>query len=332
MELIEFGPDDDAAVAAYVGLCADAHAVDEPWEAPLTVHRQVQVQRHGFDGELGRYFVFREAGEVVAGAALHASDYDNTDLTWIEFCVHPTHRRRGHGTTVLDLLLDECRRDRRSLVVVEGWDGAAARGFAAATGFERKLEEVRRALDLDGSDLQCDRFSVLLNEAASDAGEYVVETYLAPTPAHLLPDLVAVVESINDAPTDGLDYEDERYDVDRIRAYERSQLLSGHRLHRIVARHRRTGELAGHTVVSVDASQPGWAAQHDTSVVPGHRGHRLGLLLKSAMALHLIEVEPDLRTVLTENAVSNGPMIAVNEALGMREVGRKVCFQRRLLA
>lgn len=332
MELIEFGPDDDDAVFAYVGLQVSAQAVDEPWEAPLTAHRQVQVQRHGFDGEVGRYFVLREAGEAVAAAVLHTSDYDNTDLTWIEFCVHPELRRRGHGTTALDLLLAECRRTGRSLVVVEGWDGPAARGFAAATGFELKLVEVRRALDLDGSALQRERLRVLHDQAASQAGEYAVETYRAPTPEHLLPDLVAVVESINDAPMDGLDYEDEQYDVDRIQAYERSQLLSGHRLHRIVARHRSTGELAGHTVVSVDASQPAWGGQHDTSVVPGHRGHRLGLLLKSAMALHLIEVEPDLRTVLTENAVSNGPMIAVNEALGMREVGRKVCFQRRLQA
>ncbi len=58
------------------------------------------------------------------------------------------------------------------------------------------------------------------------------------------------------------------------------------------------------------------------------RGHRLGLLLKSAMNLWLAEAEPKLRTVDTWNAESNDHMIAVNEALSYRAMGRELQYQR----
>jgi RimJ/RimL family protein N-acetyltransferase len=83
-------------------------------------------------------------------------------------------------------------------------------------------------------------------------------------------------------------------------------------------------------VVVVDAEQPAYAEQHDTSVVRAHRGHRLGLLLKAEMMLWLAEEEPQLERVYTNNAESNRHMIAVNDRLGYRPVGRILQFQRRL--
>ena len=44
----------------------------------------------------------------------------------------------------------------------------------------------------------------------------------------------------------------------------------------------------------------------------------------------LREVEPDLRTITTNNAASNAHMIAVNERLGYRVLGRSMEFQRDL--
>jgi hypothetical protein len=70
------------------------------------------------------------------------------------------------------------------------------------------------------------------------------------------------------------------------------------------------------------------AHQHDTAVVRDHRGHRLGLLLKSGMNLWLADVEPQLSTVDTWNAESNDHMVAVNERLGYRWMGRALALQR----
>lgn len=330
MDLVAFGPDDDAAVAAYTALRAAAAAVDEPWEAPRSTYRQVMTMRHGYDGEISRFYLLREGGQVVAAAEIFASDYDNTDQAWIELVVAPAERRRGHGRAALDLVHEECRRLGRELVLVGGWDTGATRGFAGATGYGVKLAEVRRVLDLDGSDEQVATFRALHDQAAARAGEYELLTFAGTTPDDLLPALVDVVESINDAPIDDLEYEDEVHDVDRIRAYEQAQAQSGFRLYRVVARHRTSGELAGHTVVAVHGDQPTWSEQHDTAVVPAHRGHRLGMLLKSTMLLHLAEVEPQVRTVITDNAGSNDHMVGVNVELGMRVVGHHLLLQRRI--
>jgi len=102
------------------------------------------------------------------------------------------------------------------------------------------------------------------------------------------------------------------------------------RMYRLVARHRISGELAGQTVVIVPAVQPWIASQLDTSVVEGHRGHRLGMSLKIAMLRELAEAEPQVRTLETWNAASNSYMIAVNETLGYRVVSGAIEWQKHL--
>jgi len=47
-----------------------------------------------------------------------------------------------------------------------------------------------------------------------------------------------------------------------------------------------------------------------------HRGHRLGLLVKTAMLDWLAEAEPQLERIVTGNAAVNQHMIAINEELG----------------
>jgi hypothetical protein len=62
-----------------------------------------------------------------------------------------------------------------------------------------------------------------------------------------------------------------------------------------------------------------------------HRGHRLGLLLKMLALRELAAASPATQYVSTWNAQENGPMIAVNEALGARTNGRILAFQRKLV-
>jgi GNAT superfamily N-acetyltransferase len=118
------------------------------------------------------------------------------------------------------------------------------------------------------------------------------------------------------------------FPAERVRNYESAQLARGYRFHRIFARHRETGQLAGHTVVVVDGERPHLAEQHDTSVVRAHRGHRLGLLLKADLLLWLHETQPQVESIDTWNAESNDHMIEVNEKLGYRIMGRALVFQR----
>jgi hypothetical protein len=61
-----------------------------------------------------------------------------------------------------------------------------------------------------------------------------------------------------------------------------------------------------------------------------HRGHRLGLYLKTAMLLWLREEQPQLELIDTGNAESNDHMIAINEQLGYRVMDRELELQKTL--
>ena len=70
------------------------------------------------------------------------------------------------------------------------------------------------------------------------------------------------------------------------------------------------------TQLGVSPDDPRWGHQGLTAVTRQHRGHRLGLLVKTAMLEWLAEAEPAVERIDTGNAADNEHMIAVNDALG----------------
>jgi len=328
MQIEEFTADETTVVGEVVELAQAVDAVDSPWSHPTTVTTFTKMLRHGWDGEAPRAFVARDEGRVVGMSDFWVSEWDNTDLAWLGVSVHPDARRRGVGTALLTAMFDLARETGRSKVGIDGWDAAAPRGFAEAHGLERKSQAINRRQIL--ADIDGDVVTKLYDEAAKAAVDYELLRIAGRTPDELMDKVVVMTSAINDAPTDDLDIEDEVFTAERVRGYETAVTAEGDRMYRLVAQHRDTGELAGHTVVKVEKERPAISHQHDTSVVRGHRGHRLGLLLKAGMLQWLAEVEPRVETVDTWNAESNDHMIAVNEKLGYQILGRGLQFQRSL--
>jgi GNAT superfamily N-acetyltransferase len=110
--------------------------------------------------------------------------------------------------------------------------------------------------------------------------------------------------------------EEERWDEERVRAdYERIAAV-GRRVVDAYALHEATGALVGYTQVQVPQADPEVAFQQDTLVLREHRGHGLGLRMKAAGTLALMDGSPTTGSVRTWNADDNAPMLAVNTALG----------------
>jgi GNAT superfamily N-acetyltransferase len=328
MQIEEYTVDDTAVVAEVVALARAVQETDSPWVHPTTTTTLTGMLRYGWDGEKPRVFVARDQGRVVGAANYWTSEWDNKHLAWLGVEVHPAHRRTGVGTALLDTLTELARAEGRSMVGIDGWDNPTTLGFAAAHGFEKGSQAIQRRQVL--ADIDRDVLQKLYDEAAHAAVDYELVRLVGPTPDDLIDQVVVMTASINDAPTDDLDIEDEVFTAERVRGYENAIVGKRQRAYHLVARHRTSGELAGHTIVTVELERPAIGHQHDTSVIRAHRGHRLGLLLKSAMLLWLAEAEPQLETVETWNAESNDHMIAVNEQLGYRVLGREIQFQRTL--
>jgi len=326
MELHPFGPDDTAALAAWTDLVNEIAATDAPWERRTTPALADARWRHGWDGEPGTPYLARVGERVVGWAGIAASEYDNLHLAWLEVGIHPDARRQGHGSALLDAMAAEARRLGRTSVAIGAWESEAGDGFAKAHGLERRSAEINRRQVL--AELDWATLDRMYAEALPHAADYVLERRFGPTPDDALDAVAAMASAINDAPTDDLDYEDEVFSGARMRAYEAAVDAHGGDLYRVVARHVPTGELAAQTVVAVSRTEPSWADQHDTSVTRAHRGHRLGLLLKTDMLRWLRDAAPAVATIDTWNAESNDRMIGVNEALAYRVLGRVWVYQR----
>ena len=320
---------DPGDVAGAVAVFEAARLADAPHQQARTRAAMVADLRHGWDGEPAAVAVARGGdGRVAAALEVALPAYDNTHLSFAEVTVDPLVRRRGIGRELLALAMDRTRAAGRRLMLSEAWNDSAGAGFLEHLGFDRAIESVQRRQEL----LTLDREALdgAYAAAAAHAVAYELVRLPTPLPQELLATVVTMTAAINDAPTDGLDIEDEVFTPERIRAFETAQLAHLRRVYRLVARERATGVLAGHTVVAVEAERPWIGSQFDTSVLRAHRGHRLGLLLKLGMLRWLAECEPQLRTVDTWNAASNAHMIEINELLGYQVVARGAEWQRKL--
>jgi GNAT superfamily N-acetyltransferase len=105
--------------------------------------------------------------------------------------------------------------------------------------------------------------------------------------------------------------------VDRLRFGEKLMDEVGARRYVQVALDAE-GAVAGFHVIGTYPDEPERADVWDTGVARSHRGHGLGLRMKAAASLWLLEDRPGTRTMLTYNNDENQWMLAVNRAMGYK--------------
>lgn len=221
--------------------------------------------------------------------------------------------------------------DSRRLLPVGGAGHLDADPLAEALlGLGFVLEQVERysILDVPGARDRARDLTSASGRAACPA--YRPLTWSGPTPADLLAPLAALRSRMSvDAPTAGLDLEQEVWDADRVRHADRAQADAGRRVLTTAARHERSGQLVAYTQLAQTLHQPEVAFQDDTLVHGDHRGHRLGLLVKATTLVPLARHAPAVERIHTWNADENAHMLAINAELGFRAAGAEGGWQRR---
>ncbi len=190
------------------------------------------------------------------------------------------------------------------------------------------LEQIKRISQID---LREADFFGLLRDAAGAAGtDYRVVTWAGETPPEWRDDLAALRTSMSlEDPSAGMEVVEDVWDAQRVAEHDAAMTASGRLLLTAAAEHVPTGRLAGFTEVTVAGTATGPAVQEDTLVLPEYRGHRLGMLLKAANSIFLLERAPGATIVTTFNAEENRPMLDVNEAIGFRAIGYEGNWQKR---
>lgn len=331
MRLVRVDPRDRAAVTAMVDLHNAAQRLDDPDGHPGIPELVARWMEYGWDLDPGERYLHlaADSDEPLAVLEIQLPSRDNLHLVNGGIVVHPDHRRLGHGTALVAELVRRTREaGRRTIWLGTAEDDLGARAFLEANGFHYASHDARRRQVLaDVDQAAVDRLHARAREAAAD---YELARLVPPLPDVVLEELVEVTAAINDAPMGDLTFEDEVFDLERLRAIETAQQGRGDRIYRIAARHRQTGVIGGHTMVDLNPLDPTHAGQGDTAVHRDHRGHRLGMLLKIEMMRWLAEVEPQIVDLTTWNHADNRYMIDVNEAIGYRLSRTFAMFERTL--
>jgi GNAT superfamily N-acetyltransferase len=290
------------------------------------------------------------AEDVVGFSKVAVPLQDNTHLADIELGVHPDCVDAGADEALLAAAEAFAAEHRRtSLVTWSEQVGEPAPGpgvLEPPTGSGRVDGTAHAAtlLSAHGYVLeQAERYSLLrlplddglleahqARAAARAGSDYSLVSWTDRAPDEWV-DQVAVLRTrmSTDAPTADLDFEEARWDAERVRTWERQVADSQHGYLLSAAVHTPTRTLAGFTVLRYPVEYPEAVFQEDTLVLREHRGRRLGMLVKTENLRLLREVRPGAARVHTWNAEENSYMLDINVALGFHPTGVAGMWQKR---
>jgi GNAT superfamily N-acetyltransferase len=254
---------------------------------------------------------------------------DNLHLLQAELFVMPKVRRRGYGRQLARFVLEGAQ-ERQRRIVIGGSDARipGSEAFCAELGGKPSLPFRISELDLQAQGA-CVRewLEQVLHEAPARAPDYQLVSVPRPYPEAVLGPLAQLKSAMNSAPHGSLEIEERVYTPESLRDIDALLAAQGEIGWTLVALRRSDGAFAGYTEVHHRPSNPEVLQQADTAVAPEHRGHGLGRWLKAAMLKRVWGELPLLRLVRTGNATANAPMLAINEAMGFREVRATMAWQ-----
>ncbi|MHB1988135.1 MAG: GNAT family N-acetyltransferase [Acidimicrobiales bacterium] len=326
--------DDQRALSEWYGPIHAAELADWPEEPGWSAHELAAIARDRSSSKRVLRIARDEAGTPVGSVGVRMPTRDNLHEAEVQVAVTPGCRGRGIGRALLASAEEIARAHHRVELVattdepVEMAEGSRNARVARAAGYEPALAEARRALELP---VPPEHLAELEASCQPWGRGYQVLTWVGPTPEELLEGRVALARSISiDAPQGKLARQEENWDATRVRDFDKLVEAMDRTGYVAGAVETSTRRLVGFTEIAVPRSLPGTAYQFDTVVLPEHRGHRLGMLVKIANLQQLAEHSPATRRVLTWNAATNEPMLRVNQLLGFELVGTGTTWRKVL--
>lgn len=337
MDIEQINPLNQPALAAWhaTAVAADVHGREDtatPWQLP-EVRAELLDQR---DAVRLAFAGIEDGRTIVVSGQIRMSLRDNLQQADVEVFVHPSHRRRGHGTHMLEHLETVARGHGRTILNAEAsWpydgaaDGAGSAGaeFLLDNGFRFGLGDVMRFLDLPVDDRLLDSLAA---EVAPHHAAYELRSWAGRVPEQLEVGWADLESSLMvEAPVGDMERERESADVGELRRRQDTIEAQGRTLFKTVALDGKGWPVAYTTLVT-GVHDPANAFQWGTLVRREHRGHRLGLAVKVANLRAFQATTPIAARLITWNAEVNVHMVGVNERLGFRPVERSGEFQKRL--
>ncbi|NGO06554.1 GNAT family N-acetyltransferase [Streptomyces sp. HC44] len=243
-------------------------------------------------------------------------------LAELEVAVHPTERRRGVGSRLLDAAVTTARSEGRRSILAQAEKGSPGDLFLAARGFRRVLALTYARLPLADADLT--RIDAIAEQA--HAG-YRLTQWDGTVPAELARTYTESRRAMDDMPMEGTDYGTVVWDVERVVSAAEAIAKRGDLLHTVAVVDTADGTVAGFSELVVPGEGRGDGQHYGTAVLPEHRGHGLGLWMKAQSIRLARRRHPGLAGLLTDTADSNTHMRGINDTLGYLPTRQAVEYQ-----
>jgi len=304
-------------------------------EATVMVRHQEETESWtcygAFEGEAAEQDAGLDAASMVGAGFMMLPLLDNTRFAWLAVNVEPERRNQGIGSALADHLVEMARAEGRTRLMCEmnlafaDRESHPYRQFAEKRGFTLANTEVRRSLPLPVSDEQIQTW---IDASAPHHTVYRIETFTGEVPEQFLPSLVDTHNQLAlDAPTGELEFEAEAMTVEAYRDRMVKLEEMGRKVYETVAI-SPDGDVVAQSTLGVSVDDTENIFQWGTLVRREHRGHRLGMAVKATNLRAMQRDYPDRRCIITTNAETNAPMVAINEAMGFEPIELLAEFQQ----
>jgi len=253
-------------------------------------------------------------GDPVAAAYCWSNAAGDGRVMECDVLVGRERRRQGIGSRLLMEIARATAAEGRSLLTWSSYDSVPA-GDAFSRHVGAGAARVNRT-----SELRLDAVDWALVDRWAGArrprnGGYRLEVIDGPFPELLRADAARFHHIMQTAPREDLDVGDVMIGADDVAELDQALVESGRRRWTVLVRDP-AGACVGGTEVTYAPWEPAVVRQQNTGIDPAHRGLGLAKWAKAAMLLRLRAEHPEARVVRTDNAFSNAPMLAINDALG----------------
>jgi GNAT superfamily N-acetyltransferase len=349
--VLELGPGGPGATElSWVLACQNAaDLADRPGEPAASPAELRGLLVPPYRGRRVLFAAADESGGLAGWARLGLYEAFHRDLAHAAITVHPSARRCGVGSLLLDALAQASRARQRTRLILDAPRTGASEAFATRHGLFVSSRDLRSRLDLDRRDLP-PRLTAVTNapavprqgrrhaRPAPDDG-YAALQWKGPCPDEFLESYVRTLDFLHagpattPAPASASASSSASgssagsacappapaptpFTSAEVRHRERAAVRAGLREYTACLIDRATGRIAA--LSSAHTADGLRGEQNETIVAPDYRGLGLAVRVKAQLIRELLAAEPSLSILDTYNAVDNHRMLAVNRRLGFR--------------
>lgn len=241
---------------------------------------------------------------------------ENKHNAEIRLDIDKDYRKRGIGSKALKVLIEKAKEDKNVNTILVDVNLDSGHKFCKKLGGDIALEAAENRLFM--KDVNWSLIEQWKNEGDKIAEKEGVTMHLfTDCPEDILTEYVDIyTETINQQPLGSIDLE-MRVTPKSRRLQEEQLKQQGLKWHTKITR-EKDGKISGLTEILQIPEMPERIMQLLTGVKQEYRGRGLGKWLKADMLLYIKENFSETKFIQTDNAISNAPMVSINDKMGFK--------------